>query len=136
MTSHEEPAPAVVSLVPSATETLVEWGITPLAVTRFCDRPDLPSVGGTKDPDLPAVLALAPALVVMCVEENRREDAEALRSAGLRVHAIDIDTVADVSAEMARLAAAVGVHPTPITPAPDGPRPGPGRSSPSGGDRG
>ena len=48
----------VVSLVPSATETLLAWGIVPVAVTRFCEQPELPHVGGTKDPDLEAIVAL------------------------------------------------------------------------------
>src|SRR5207342_414046 len=88
----------VVSLVPSATETLIAWGVEPVAVTRFCEQPGLVTVGGTKDPDLPAIEALAPDLVVMCVEENRREDADHLTAAGIAIHAIDIDTVADVPA--------------------------------------
>ena len=44
----------------------------PIAVTRFCEQPDLPHVGGTKDPDVDAIVALGPDLVVMCDEENRR----------------------------------------------------------------
>ena len=76
-------APRVVSLVPSVTETLLAWGVTPVACTRFCEQPDLPHVGGTKDPDVDAIVALAPDLVVMCVEENRWEDAAALSAAGL-----------------------------------------------------
>jgi ABC-type Fe3+-hydroxamate transport system substrate-binding protein len=94
----------VVSLVPSATETLLAWGVEPVAVTRFCEQPDLLKVGGTKDPDLVAIGDLAPDLVVMCVEENRREDADHLTDAGIAVHAIDIDTVDDVPREMSRLA--------------------------------
>ncbi len=42
----------VVSLVPSATETLRAWGVDPVACTRFCEQPDLPTVGGTKNPDV------------------------------------------------------------------------------------
>jgi hypothetical protein len=38
----------VVSLVPSVTETLLAWGIVPVAVTRFCEQPGLATVGGTK----------------------------------------------------------------------------------------
>ena len=45
-------APRVVSLVPSVTETLLAWGVTPVAVTRFCEVPGLPTVGGTKNPDV------------------------------------------------------------------------------------
>jgi ABC-type Fe3+-hydroxamate transport system substrate-binding protein len=116
----------VVSLVPSATETLLAWGIEPVAVTRFCEHPELRPVGGTKDPDLPAIVALAPDLVVMCVEENRREDADALVEAGVRVHAVDIDSLADVPPQLDALAAAVGASAparwAPPVPDPDRPR--------------
>ena len=103
----------VISLVPSVTETLLAWDVVPLACTRFCEQPDLPAVGGTKDPDLAAIVELAPDLVVMNDEENRREDAEALTSQGLAVHVCSPRTVADVGAALAELATAVGVAPPP-----------------------
>jgi ABC-type Fe3+-hydroxamate transport system substrate-binding protein len=102
----------VVSLVPSVTETLLAWGIAPVAVTRFCEQPDFPTVGGTKDPDIAAIAALAPDLVVVNDEENRREDADALRAAGLALHVTSVHTVADVAPCLAALAAAVGVPKT------------------------
>jgi len=106
------PVPArVVSLVPSVTETLLAWGVTPVACTRFCEQPDLPHVGGTKDPDVAAIADLAPDLVVMCVEENRREDADALAEAGVRTAALSIDGVADVGPALRMLAALVGATP-------------------------
>ena len=55
----------VVSLVPSTTETLLAWGIEPVACTRFCEQPQLRHVGGTKDPDIDAIIALEPDLVVV-----------------------------------------------------------------------
>lgn len=98
------------SLVPSVTETLLGWDITPVAVTRFCEQPRLQAVGGTKNPDLDAIEALQPDLVVMCRQENRVEDAVALVERGLRVHDISPDTVFDVPGELARLAEAVGIE--------------------------
>lgn len=113
--------PRVVSLVPSVTETLLAWGVEPVAVTRFCEQPDLRSVGGTKDPDVAAIVALEPDLVVVNDEENRRTDAEALVAAGLDVHVVTIDRVEDVAPQLTRLAAVVGVP----APAPwAAPRPG------------
>jgi ABC-type Fe3+-hydroxamate transport system substrate-binding protein len=103
----------IVSLVPSATESLLAWGVTPVAVTRFCEQPELLAVGGTKDPDVAAIVALRPDLVVLCEEENRREDASALTEAGLATHVIRIGSVADVEVELDRLAAAVAAHPLP-----------------------
>jgi ABC-type Fe3+-hydroxamate transport system substrate-binding protein len=110
VTVPEAPAPAarrVVSLVPSITETLLAWGVTPVACTRFCEQPDLPHVGGTKNPDVAAIVDLAPDLVVMCVEENRREDADALADAGLVTAALSIDGVGDVAAALRMLAGLV-----------------------------
>jgi ABC-type Fe3+-hydroxamate transport system substrate-binding protein len=101
----------VVSLVPSATETLLAWGVTPVACTRFCEQPDLPHVGGTKDPDVDAIVALGPDLVVVNDEENRREDADALAAAGLTVLACSPRTAHDVEPALAALAAAIGVDP-------------------------
>jgi ABC-type Fe3+-hydroxamate transport system substrate-binding protein len=102
-------APRVVSLVPSATETLRAWGIEPVAVTRFCPPPLVRTIGGTKDPHLDEIVELRPDLVVACVEENRREDADALVERGLRIHAVDVDAVDDVPGELARLADAIGL---------------------------
>jgi hypothetical protein len=103
-----------VSLVPSATETLLAWGITPVAVTRFCEQPDLPAVGGTMDPHLAQIAGLEPDLVVVCVEENRREDADQLDAMGIRLHAIDIRGVADVAPELDRLASSLGIEAPPM----------------------
>jgi ABC-type Fe3+-hydroxamate transport system substrate-binding protein len=101
----------VVSLVPSVTETLLDWGVTPVACTRFCEQPELPHVGGTKNPDIARITELRPDLVVMCVEENRREDADALSEAGVTTTALSIDSVGDVAPALRRLAGLVGVDP-------------------------
>jgi ABC-type Fe3+-hydroxamate transport system substrate-binding protein len=84
-------------------------GVDPVACTRFCDQADLPAVGGTKNPDVAAITALAPDLVVVNDEENRVEDAEALVAAGVRVHSMSPRSVADVGPAMVALGAAVGV---------------------------
>jgi ABC-type Fe3+-hydroxamate transport system substrate-binding protein len=101
----------VVSLVPSVTETLLAWRITPVGVTRFCEQPALTSVGGTKDPDLGTIIGLAPDVVVMNDEENRGPDADALTAAGLRLHVVHIESVDDVAPQLDALAAVVGAEP-------------------------
>lgn len=101
----------VVSLVPSATETLSAWGVEPIACTRFCERPDLPHVGGTKNPDVDSIVSLTPDVVVVDRQENRREDAEALVAAGVEVVVLDVVSVEGLDAELAVLAASVGVEP-------------------------
>lgn len=103
-------APRVVSLVPSLTESVLHWGVTPVACTRFCEQPALRHVGGTKDPDLDAIAELAPDVVLLCEEENRLEDYEALRARGLRCHSVRIDAVHDVAPALARVAAALGLE--------------------------
>jgi len=99
----------VVSLVPSATETLLALGCVPVACTRFCEQPALTAVGGTKDPDVDAIVALAPDVVVMNDEENRRTDHDALRAAGLDVVDVSPRTVDDVGGVVHRLAALAAV---------------------------
>jgi ABC-type Fe3+-hydroxamate transport system substrate-binding protein len=108
--------PRLVSLVPSVTETLVGWSAPPVACTRFCEQPDLPHVGGTKNPDVDAIVALAPDAVVMCVEENRREDFDALRRADVPVTSLSVDSVADVAPAMRALAAAAAVDAATVDP--------------------
>lgn len=94
----------MVSLVPSLTETLLAWGIRPLACTRFCEQPGLPTVGGTKNPDTGAVVAYRPDLVLMDEEENRRQDYERLRDSGLAVHATAVRSLGDVEPTLDSLA--------------------------------
>lgn len=80
------PPRRVVSLVPSLTETLFALGVGDrlVGVTRYCAEPAaavaaLPKVGGTKNPDLERIAALAPDLVLVNSEENRPEHIAALR---------------------------------------------------------
>jgi ABC-type hemin transport system substrate-binding protein len=110
--SANEPAsstPRVVSLVPSASETLVALGVVPIACTNFCELEGVPTVGGTKRPDVQAIIDLAPALVVVNDEENRWDDATALIDAGLAVHSMSPRSVHDVGGEVRALAARLDV---------------------------
>lgn len=106
----------VVSLVPSSTETLLALGADVVACTRFCEQPDLAHVGGTKNPDIAAIVSLKPDVVVLDREENRIEDHRALVAAGLRVFVSDVRTIDDGLGVVASLAVAAGVP---------GPAPGP-----------
>lgn len=109
------PPRRIVSLVPSLTETLFALGAGAevVGVTRYCEEPasevaTLPKVGGTKNPALPAILDLTPDLVIMNAEENRREDFEALSTAGLRVFVTEPKTIADGIRVIARLGELTG----------------------------
>jgi ABC-type Fe3+-hydroxamate transport system substrate-binding protein len=101
------PTGRVVSLVPSLTEAIAltvpdvlvgatDWCVEPagLSVTR---------VRGTKNPDVAAIRALEPDLVVANREENRRRDVERLRAGGTAVWVTRIDSVADALVSLGRL---------------------------------
>jgi hypothetical protein len=100
----------IVSLVPSATETLVALGRPPIACTRFCDFDDAAKVGGTKNPDVGEIVALAPDLVVVNDEENRLEDAQALERAGCALHSMSPRSVVDVGPAVVALCEVVRVE--------------------------
>ncbi|MFJ9771357.1 helical backbone metal receptor [Kitasatospora sp. NPDC101157] len=91
------PPRRVVSLVPSLTEAVAATAPGLLVgATDWCSHPaDLAvaRIGGTKNPDLPGILALAPDLVIANDEENRRPDLDALRAAGVPVWVTDIRTL-------------------------------------------
>jgi ABC-type Fe3+-hydroxamate transport system substrate-binding protein len=77
--------PRIVCLVPSITELICELGLADQLVGRtgFCIHPwetvrQIPKVGGTKDVKLEKVRELAPTHVVVNVDENLKEDADAL----------------------------------------------------------
>lgn len=78
-------APRIVSLVPSLTELLIDLGLGEALVGRtgFCIHPrelvrHIPKLGGTKGFDLERLRALAPTHVLVNIDENRREEVEAL----------------------------------------------------------
>lgn len=91
----------VVSLVPSLTESVAEAereaGRRALVgATDWCTHPadlDVARIRGTKNPDVAAVVALRPDLVLANAEENRDPDLRALREAGLPVWVTDVRTV-------------------------------------------
>jgi ABC-type hemin transport system substrate-binding protein len=68
----------------------------------------VPTVGGTKNPDLAAIVALAPDLVIMDKEENRARDASALQDLGVRVRVTQVRALDDVGPTLVQLGEAVG----------------------------
>jgi len=88
------PAPPrrVISLVPSITESLftLGFGDTVVAITDYCVHPreavaTLQRVGGPKNPEVPAIIALQPDLVFANQEENTPELVHALLEAHIPV---------------------------------------------------
>jgi len=130
------------SLCPSLTELafLLGRGDDVIAITTYCEEPadrvtDIETIGGTKDPDTDRLVALAPDLVLLNREENRREDADALAAAGLALHVsyprtvedardlvLDLGRVLDADAAARELAdaidAEIAAHGLPTDPVP------------------
>lgn len=106
------PPRRVVSLVPSLTESMFDLGLGDhlAAVTDYCIYPRedvalLPKVGGTKNPNIEAILQLEPDLILANQEENTPATVQALRAAGIPVwltfpHTVDetIDLLAQMAA--------------------------------------
>ncbi|WP_329246335.1 helical backbone metal receptor [Streptomyces sp. NBC_01478] len=107
----------VVSLVPSLTEAIaVSAPGVLVGATDWCSHPpdlDVTRVGGTKNPKLDPVLALAPDLVIANEEENREPDLTALREAGVEVLVTEVRDVPQAFRELARVLAACGASPRP-----------------------
>ena len=92
----------LVSLVPSITEVLFSFGRGQqvLGITDYCTEPAAAvatktKIGGTKNPDIAAILALRPDLVFAVAEENRRQDVERLAAARVPVYVFAPRTVRD-----------------------------------------
>ena len=103
------PPTRIVSLVPSDTYNVIALGAADRLVgrTRYCESPEaagVPVVGGTKDVDVAAVIALAPDLVIANQEENTRPALEALAAERIPVLVSLPRRVSDGIAHLARLA--------------------------------
>ncbi|MFJ6796238.1 helical backbone metal receptor [Streptomyces sp. NPDC091268] len=98
----------VVSLVPSLTEAVaVSAPGLLVGATAWCTHPadlgDAARIGGTKNPDVRAVAALRPDLVIANEEENRAADLEELRSAGVEVLVTEVRGLAQAFDELDRV---------------------------------
>jgi ABC-type Fe3+-hydroxamate transport system substrate-binding protein len=109
------PATRIVSIVPSITELLfaLDMGSRVVGATQFCVEPaaarTLPArVGGPKTPDIAAIRRLRPDLVFASVEENSKEDVEALVKAGIPVYVAFPRTVEAGISLVRRLGALLG----------------------------
>jgi len=99
-----QPYRRIVSLVPSLTETLFDFGMGEHVVGRtdYCIHPaealPVESIGGTKNPDIDAVARLQPELVFADIDENRKQDVDALEQLGIRVFVTHPQSVAEAMA--------------------------------------
>ncbi|NMM12737.1 MAG: ABC transporter substrate-binding protein [Rhodoferax sp.] len=94
-----QPPQRIVSLLPSLTETVCELGQCQrlVGVDRYSDYPlsvrALPQVGGGLDPNIEAIVALKPDVVLMATSSRA---GERLQSLGIKVVALEPKSHADV----------------------------------------
>lgn len=107
------PAERIVSLVPSATNTLRALGVEARLVGRTdfdgeLWAKDLPSVGGGLQPNLEEIVALHPDLVVRFAGEQDARTPARLDDLGITHFAIRPDRLEDVYASITQLGALTG----------------------------
>lgn len=106
----------IVSLLPSLTETVCELGQCArlVGVDRYSNFPEgvrkLPQVGGGIDPNIEAIVALKPDLVLLAVST---QGSERLQSLGLKVIALEPKTHADVKRVLDQVGQILGVTDAP-----------------------
>jgi ABC-type Fe3+-hydroxamate transport system substrate-binding protein len=107
----------VVSLVPSLTEAVaVSLPGALVGATEWCSHPgvlDVVRIGGTKNPQVDAIVRLAPDLVIANEEENREPDLTALREAGVEVLVTEVRDVPQAFTELDRVLRACGARTRP-----------------------
>ncbi|WP_371636815.1 helical backbone metal receptor [Streptomyces zaomyceticus] len=112
MTAGRGAVRRIVSLVPSLTEAVAVTAPGVLVgVTDWCTHPAglaVARIGGTKNPDVRAITALRPDLVLANEEENRAPDIAGLRAAGLDVLVTEIRTLDQGLRELERVLGACG----------------------------
>lgn len=107
----------VVSLVPSLTEAIAtDHRALLVGATDWCTHPadlEVTRVRGTKNPDVAAIVALDPDLVICTREENRELDVRRLRAAGIAVWVMEIESVDQALDAMERMFGEVLAVPAP-----------------------
>jgi iron complex transport system substrate-binding protein len=110
--SFAQPPQRVVSLLPSLTETVCELGQCArlVGVDRYSDFPasvkKLPQVGGGLDPNIEAIVALRPDVVLMATSSRASEQ---LRALGLKVVTLEPKSHADVQRVLLKVGQVLGV---------------------------
>lgn len=110
--SFVQPPQRIVSLLPSLTETVCELGQCArlVGVDRYSNYPasvnNLPQVGGGLDPNMEAIVALKPDLVLMATSSR---SGQRLQSLGIKVLALEPKTHADVKRVLEKVGQVLGV---------------------------
>jgi iron complex transport system substrate-binding protein len=103
----------IVSLAPSVTETLFALGAGPevVGVSQYCDYPpqvrDLPRVGSFLTPNLEAIIALRPTLVVGLELSSDVRQIRALNSMGYPVLLVSDDSLQQIENSIVKVGARI-----------------------------
>ncbi|MEP6493113.1 MAG: cobalamin-binding protein [bacterium] len=109
----DAPARRVISLVSSATETLIALGAADRIVgrTRYDDAPEIaavPSVGGGVDPSIETIVGLHPDLVIAWSADKRQAVRAKLTALGVHVFTVRTEDTSDVFRGIANLGRLTG----------------------------
>lgn len=103
----------IVSLAPSVTETLFALGAGPevVGVSQYCDYPpqalDLPRVGSFLTPNLEAIIALRPTLIVGLELSSDVRQIRALNSMGYPVLLVSDDSLDQIETSIEKVGARI-----------------------------
>ena len=115
--AHAAARMRIVSLAPSITETLFALGAGPdvVGVSEYCDYPpqvrDLPRVGSFLTPNLEAIIALRPTLVVGLELSSDVRQIRALKSMGYPVLMVSADTLQQIETSIETVGARIDRQP-------------------------
>jgi iron complex transport system substrate-binding protein len=104
----------VVSLAPAITETLFALGAGPdvAGVSQYCDYPPevtrLPKVGTFITPNIEAIAALRPTLVIGFESSSDLREIRALQAMGYRTLMVNDDSIAGIEASIRIVGGAIG----------------------------
>src|SRR5258708_33185484 len=118
---QNEPAPRgkerIVSLAPSITETLFALGAGPevVGVSRYCDYPkavlSLPKVGDFLTPNIEAIAAIRPTIVIGLISSSDQREFRALRAMGYRTLLVTgDDSLTEIEDQIRQIGDAIARH--------------------------
>ena len=113
----------IVSLAPAVTETLFALGAGAevVGVSQYCDYPPaathLPKVGTFLTPNVEAIAALRPDLVIGPGLSSSRREIRTLKAMGYPTLTVDDDSLAGIEQSITRIGARTGQQKAAVTPA-------------------